>query len=542
MSALQVEAEEIVGAQRPRLSSFPVAASYAQGEDAVEYAAGHGLILDDWQAWALKNSMGTQPDGHWAAFEVAWIVPRQNGKNGILVARELAGLYVIGEPLIIHTAHEFKAASEHFRKVREIIEADPELMKRVKRGGIRTSHGDEAIELRPTPTLIFGPKGSLVRKSVAPRLRFLARSRGSGRSFTCDCLVYDEAMILSEQEVGASMPTLSAVPNPQVWYTASAGLKDSTQLNSVRNRGIAGTDPDLAFGEWSCDPHNDYCPPNCAEHDDRADPKSAARANPSLNGPHNPGSTNPGITLKHVRRELTKMPAEEFDRERLGIGDWPLGTDAWLVIPKAAWQACRVSEEAAPKQPRIAVGIDIALDQSAACICIGSVLKIDGNDRILVERGRDPQGWDDHRAGSDWVLPRLKELKLRHRVAAWVLDPISPGSALLATAMEKAGFEVTKLTYRDAAEAHMRFCNWARDWPADPLKGTPAQPRKLAHFDQPDLTSAVAAAANREMGDGQKVWSRKNAGVDISPVTAATMAAWAADKFGRGYDVLNSVR
>src|SRR5207244_9611879 len=130
--------------------------------------------------------------------------------------------------------HEFKAAAEHFRRVRDVVTGYDELRKRVK--SVTTSHGDEAIELRPAPTLVFGSGGKMVRKSVTARLRFLARSRGSGRSFTADCVVYDEAMILSDEQVGASMPTMSAVANPQMIYTASAGYKDSIQLGSVRRR------------------------------------------------------------------------------------------------------------------------------------------------------------------------------------------------------------------------------------------------------------------------------------------------------------------
>src|SRR6266487_2036272 len=117
--------------------------------------------------------------------------------------------------MIIHTAHEFKAAAEHFRRVKDTIASYDELSARLRR--VITSHGDEAVELRPTPTLIFGPGGRRVRKSVTARLRFLARSRGSGRSFTANTVVYDEAMILSDEQVGASMPTMSAVPNPQMF-------------------------------------------------------------------------------------------------------------------------------------------------------------------------------------------------------------------------------------------------------------------------------------------------------------------------------------
>jgi hypothetical protein len=54
-------------------------------------------------------------DGKWAAFEVGLNVARQNGKGSILEARELAGLFLLGERLIIHSAHEFATSLEAFR-------------------------------------------------------------------------------------------------------------------------------------------------------------------------------------------------------------------------------------------------------------------------------------------------------------------------------------------------------------------------------------------------------------------------------------------
>jgi hypothetical protein len=55
------------------------------------------------------------------------VVGRQNGKNAILEARELAGLFLLGEKLIIHTAHEQKTASEHFRRMLNRIKGTPQL-------------------------------------------------------------------------------------------------------------------------------------------------------------------------------------------------------------------------------------------------------------------------------------------------------------------------------------------------------------------------------------------------------------------------------
>src|SRR3954467_11750979 len=96
---------ELRGVQRPRLSSVPAFGSSA-GAEAVELAASVGLTMDPWQARVLHGAVGEREDGRWSAFEVGLLVPRQNGKGSILEARELAGLFLFGEQLIIHSAHE----------------------------------------------------------------------------------------------------------------------------------------------------------------------------------------------------------------------------------------------------------------------------------------------------------------------------------------------------------------------------------------------------------------------------------------------------
>ncbi len=541
MTALASE-PEIFGFQQPRIESVPAACSYELGEEAIGLAAANGLVLDDWQARALRSSMATRKDGHWAAFEVSIICPRQNGKNSILEARQLAGLFNIREALQIHTAHEFKAASEHFRRMQITIESNPDLMRKVKRNGIRTSHGEEAIELRPEPTLIFGSRGTQIRRAVAPRLRFLARSRGSGRSFTAEAVYYDEAMILALEDVDASMPTMSAVPNPQMWFTGSAGFQDSTQLSAIRDRGIAGTDPDLAFFEWSCEWCPDLCPDRMAPacrfgHDRRTSPHSWARANPGM---------NIRITAEHIGRELIKMGEEGFDRERLGIGDWPTGEETWAVISEYKWDAAQWQGPGElPRPQRIAVWVDITPDQSAACIAIAGLLPQEpAVDGVLPERactleiGSDGT-WDDHRAGVDWIIPRLKELKSRQRVAVIGVDPIGPGAELI-TAIENEPSLVNVLEtcqLRDVCQAHAQFLRGL----GVPEPGAAAPAPTIVHRGQDHLRKAVAAGIQRDVGDGQHAWSRKNTTADISPLCAGTMAVWAARKFGRGYNIMSSV-
>jgi len=162
----------------------------------------------------------------------------------------------------------------------------------------------------------------MIELKTGQRLRFVARSAGSGRGFSADVVILDEAYELGDKEMEALLPTLSARPNPQVWYASTAGNMDSVQLGRVRERGLTGSDPSLAFFEWSAD-----------AEDDPADPATWAKANPGL---------GIRITEEYVGREQASLSAEGFARERLSIGDYPTGAEGdWAVVSEDAWDACR---------------------------------------------------------------------------------------------------------------------------------------------------------------------------------------------------------
>ncbi len=101
MSAVVAGSPLLRGAQRPRVCWVPPYRS-STGEEALEVCALAGLHLDPWQAYVLREALGERPDGQWAAREVGLVVPRQCGKGAILEARELAGLFVLDERLIVH--------------------------------------------------------------------------------------------------------------------------------------------------------------------------------------------------------------------------------------------------------------------------------------------------------------------------------------------------------------------------------------------------------------------------------------------------------
>jgi phage terminase large subunit-like protein len=222
----------------------------------------------------------------------------------VLEALELAALFLddFGVDLILHSAHEFKTASEAFRRIQARIDNHPSFRRRVRQ--VYLQRGAESIELKN-----------------GKRLRFIARSGGSGRGFSADLVILDEAYELGDAAMAALLPTLSARPNPQIWYTSTAGLPSSSQLGLVRERGLRGDDPSLAFFEWSVDP----------DAYDPADPACWAQANPGM---------GIRITPEYIAKERAALAPDEFARERLSIGSYPVDGGAWEVVRADTWSAC----------------------------------------------------------------------------------------------------------------------------------------------------------------------------------------------------------
>ncbi|WP_190868990.1 terminase large subunit, partial [Actinomadura sp. RB99] len=354
MTAVAEERElpPLVGANDPRICVYPESRRSA-GRMAVDLARRAKLVLDPWQALVLERSLGVQADGRWSAFEAGMIVARQNGKSAVFEARMLAGLFLFGEELILYSAHEFKTAGEIFRRVLGLIEGAPELRKRVKT--VARSKGEEGIELAPTAQC---PNGQ--------RLRFVARSTGSGRGFSADCALMDECQHLSDAPVDAMMPTLLARPNPQVFYGGSAGDKDMApcdQIARVRERALSDNPGRLAFFEWSADLCGDQCGEGCAEHDDPDDPAVWARTNPALGRGR--------VTLEGLSKLHATMSPRGWRRELLSVGNYPVQAGGWEVISEAAWMAT-ADEESVPVG-EVAFVLDVTPDRSAAAIGIAGV-------------------------------------------------------------------------------------------------------------------------------------------------------------------------
>ena len=94
------------GSQEPRIQVEPNR-SITDGADAALLMSAYGCELDPWQQLVLDCWLGKGTDDKYTVTSAGLSLPRQNGKNVCLEAREFFGLVVNGEK-ILHTAHQVR--------------------------------------------------------------------------------------------------------------------------------------------------------------------------------------------------------------------------------------------------------------------------------------------------------------------------------------------------------------------------------------------------------------------------------------------------
>ena len=449
----------VLHGQPPSLRVEPDGRDHPFVDDVVDVAAVAGLLLDEWQEAELRGSCRMAGDV-WAAREVVEIVGRQNGKGSILEARQLAGLFVFNERLQLHSAHEFKTCYEHFRRVKDLVEGCEPLNDQV--AIIRTGAGDQSIELK---------NGN--------RIRFIARSRSSGRGFSADVVYLDEAFELSDETVGALMPAMSARPNPQIWYTSSAPHANSTVLHRLRKRALEGDNMRLWFSEWGNTPDVDPL-----------DREAWRRANPAL-----------GIRISEddVAAEQRSMSPEEFARERLGIPDVPLDEQQQGPISAADW-ATLIDGESLPDESSVRVALDAPPGRETATFAIAG-RRPDGLTHVSIRAHVPPHEMKG-------LVATAKTLVDGHQTSL-IMPPNSPARAWRSDLLE-AGVPLDELTAAEYAEA----CGAIQ---------SKVQEGVLRHRGQPQMDAAVGGLSTRASGDVE-TWSRRSSSANIAPFVAATCA------------------
>lgn len=459
------------GAQEPRIKLAP---SYVttDGPDAAYLSSQYGLTPDPWQADVLDSWLGRDKHDIYTASRCGLMVPRQNGKNGVLEMRELYGAAVLGEK-ILHTAHEVKTARKAFIRLCEFFDNPrqyPELADMV--ADIRRTNGQEAIILK---------NGGSVE--------FIARSRGSGRGFTVDVVVCDEAQELTDEQLQALMFTMSSAPlhNHQLILTGTPPNHNAAGevLGRVRAEGHEGKNNHLSWFEWGVDSIGDV-----------TDRSRWEATNPALGY---------RLNVSAIEDELATMSADGFARERLGW--WP-SMAANAVIGKSEWAA--LATDNPPADGKIAYGIKFSPD--GATVALAVAMKPAGeNGYVELIEHRSTSG------GITWLADWLTAPPRRRwrDTSCIVIDGMSGAENLIGMLAERGVPKkvIIPPRTRDVIAAASKMLNAVREG-------------EITHYGQPALDESALHAQKRTIGNNGGWGFGAIGDSDASPLEASSLAYW----------------
>lgn len=421
------------------------------------------MPLDEWQDTVFEAAMGERANGKWSSKFVGLSAPRQNGKSQLIVARALAGVLLFGEKMIIISSYETDTAREVWKRLIDVIEANPTLEARVT--GRMDAINREFVS--------FG-KGA-----DKQTIKLKARRASGSRGFSADCLLLDEGQILSKAAWGSIVPTMSARTKetsggPQLWLfgTPPTATDDPFAFSRVRESSMAKK-ARHCWLEWAADPADDF--------DDEA---TWAKSNPAY---------GVRITREAVADDRAAMDDEQFAMERLGIWD----TRAALsVFGPGNWEACAGDETSGLELASLSLAADRDLSRFAV---VGAAL--DGGVAQVKPLFSGPS--------ASQAVEFIAGLHEAHG-APVAIDGRGPAAALIPD-LEKVGVVVVTLKTPDVLDA----CSGVF---------TAVSERTLRHSHYPELDAAVDGARKRDVGD-RWAWGRKG-DVTVEPLEAVTFAHW----------------
>lgn len=375
----------------------------SKGAEAVKIYNRGKRRAHEWQKLLVKDIMARKGK-LWTHSKFGYAVSRRNGKNEVVVIREMWGLEN-GEQ-ILHTAHRTSTSHAAWERLCQLL---------VESG---YTEGEDFKSLKQ-----FGFE-SITMLKTGGRINFRTRSSKGGLGEGYDLLIIDEAQEYTDDQESALKYVISASPNPQTIMcgTPPTPVSSGTVFTKFRKTVLGGGGNSWGWAEWSVD-----------EMSDVHNKDLWYETNPSL-----------GLTLteRAVADEIGNDDVD-FNIQRLGL--W-LRYNQKSAISKKEWEALQV--EALPKfVGDLAVGIKFGHDGTHVSMAIA--VKTD-DDRIFTE----VIDCREMRAGVDWIVSFLKQAK---RVGIVVADGAN-GQQLLAKEMKDAKLKPPILpTVKEIIAANSEF-------------------------------------------------------------------------------------
>ena len=386
-----------IGQQTPTYGvTLPYRKSY--GNEAVALYESSKRKARPWQAALLKDIMAVTTGGLWKHTKWGLAVPRQNGKNEVIVMRELWGLQH-GEH-IIHTAHRTDTAHKAWERLLDrVILAGLDIVSQYK------ARGKEHIEVDGGGKIEFRTRTS---------------SGGLGESF--DLLVYDEAQELQDDQDAALKYTIAASSNPQTIYLGTPPTTNSAGVvfKNLRDQIRAGKTVDTGWAEWSVDVQVDPW-----------DKENWYKTNPSL---------GEGLSERTIMGEIS-ADALDFNIQRLGY--W-VTYNIRSAFTQAEWEKLKCET---PPELKGRAFIGIKYNKQADSVALSIAVKTTDGRTFVETVDRRPT-----REGNAWIVDFCR--KIAGHAKRIVVDG-SSGQQLLADELHDAKVQKPYLpTVRDVIAAN----------------------------------------------------------------------------------------
>lgn len=348
------------------------------GEEAVSLYEKTGRTAMEWQRRLIRDIMARTPDQLWTHSKFGYAVPRRNGKNEIVLIRELWGL-VHGEN-ILHTAHRTTTSRSAWERLKLLLD-DAEIVHK-DAGAL----GQEVIRCKETGGTIH----------------FRTRTSKGGLGEGFDLMVIDEAQEYTEDQETSLKYVVSASPDPQTLFCGTPPTTESsgTVFMHMRDTILKDGMDDTGWAEWSVD-----------EIHKQTDIDAWYECNPSL-----------GTILKERAVKAEIGPNElDFNIQRLGY--W-IRYNLKSAVSRAEWDELQQTAV-----PELRSGIYVGVKYSKTDTVAVSIAIRTKDGPIFVE-SIDCRPFRD---GTDWIIAFLRGIEYK----AVVIDGAS-GQQILKDAMKDA--------------------------------------------------------------------------------------------------------
>lgn len=249
-------------------------------EESIRYYEKSKRTALPWQKGLMEHILAVNDDGLWVHTKAGYSLPRRNGKNEIVIMRELYGLEK-GEQ-ILHTAHRTQTSGSAWKKLCKVINdagyIEDEDYKKLAQKGLE--------EIRFLKT--------------GGNISFRTRTATGGLGEGFDLLIIDEAQEYTDDQESALKYVVTDSKNPQTLFcgTPPTMVSSGTVFLNLRNKALEGISKNTMWAEWGVE-----------EESDCEDKELWYRANPSL-GFH--------LTERAIEDEVGEDKID-FNIQRLGL-------------------------------------------------------------------------------------------------------------------------------------------------------------------------------------------------------------------------------